>query len=892
MDFEIVRSIDGLDAGASYKKLDLHVHSPLSHDTHKDWRDKTPRDLVAHALDAGLDAIAITDHNTAGWCDRVTKAADGKGLTIFPGVEITTDTGHLLAIFEPGYPSESIADLLISAGIPRAEHGSPDAQSSLRMEALAQVIEAAGGVAIAAHVDGPAGFLELAKTAKRRKAIYAAEAIRGFEVKLLENTEWLRDGSKSGYPRRVACIQGSDSYPARGSSNRIDAVGRRFTLMKLGELTIRALKQALADPTLRVRFMNDQPLQPEVVIQGVSASGGFLDGQVLRFSPEISALIGGTGTGKSLTIELIRLALDQQTPPVLTAISEEVASRLADAMGDSASVHVLIAKGADRYVVERLWHGPGEGDQSVFRVDGDTLVKLDEEVHLPTFFPIKAFSQGEVIEYAREPLARLSLLDDLLDLQAERSALKATESKLRENATALIQQHHLIEADESLLQQLPGIREGLGQLSKFFTADVVKRQSAWNEEQGIVDGFVESLDELIEDATTSLDELRRPLFGEPEVPTASPNPALIKRVLATQGRVTSIIDQRGASLLNDLDGVRVALGTLHAAWQSKHTKMEARLQALLVKADADGVGLVRLNTKLKKLQAEELNLSRIKDRVDSKLLPKLKALTAEREALLTALQAQRKAIRKKRRDKAEELTARLDEVVRIKIRQDAETRAIGEALRTLAKGSYLSDATLGAMEQLHPIRLVKSLLKSEFDTLAADTGLEPSHFEKLRAVVDARDRLDDLYDLQIMNPDDVVQIQFAVEDDRYKELEKLAHGQKCTVVLMVSMAEGRSPLIVDQPEDALHAPWIEKFIVSRLRSDRGMRQCIFATKSGNVLVSADAEQVIALNSDADSGWIERTGSIDSFEARDMILYHVEGGPDAFSRKKLKYDLDT
>ena len=110
------------------------------------------------------------------------------------------------------------------------------------------MIEAAGGVAIAAHVDGPAGFLELAKTAKRRKAIYAAEAIRGFEVKLSREPPSGSATARSPDIRSVACIQGSDSYPARGSSHRIDAVGRRFTLMKLGELTIRALKQALADP--------------------------------------------------------------------------------------------------------------------------------------------------------------------------------------------------------------------------------------------------------------------------------------------------------------------------------------------------------------------------------------------------------------------------------------------------------------------------------------------------------------------------------------------------------------------------------------------------------------------------------------------------------------------
>ena len=49
---------------------------------------------------------------------------------------------------------------------------------------------------------------------------------------------------------------------------------------------------------------------------------------------------------------------------------------------------------------------------------------LDEEVHLPTFFPIKAFSQGEVIEYARALGVSRSSTTSLI-FQAERSALKA-----------------------------------------------------------------------------------------------------------------------------------------------------------------------------------------------------------------------------------------------------------------------------------------------------------------------------------------------------------------------------------------------------------------------------------------------------------------------------------
>ena len=151
-----------------------------------------------------------------------------------------------------------------------------------------------------------------------------------------------------------------------------------------------------------------------------------------------------------------------------------------------------------------------------------------------------------------------------------------------------------------------------------------------------------------------------------------------------------------------------------------------------------------------------------------------------------------------------------------------------------------------------------------------------------------RDRVQDLYRTQLLDVEDVVRIQFAVEGQTYRHIEDLAHGQKCTVVLMVALAEGDFPLLVDQPEDALHAPWIEDYIVSALRRRRGDRQSIFATRSANVLVSADAEQIIALKADAAHSTVIDSGSLDHFETRDLVLYHVEGGEAPFRRRQQKY----
>ncbi len=76
-----------MSIGLQFKKVDLHIHTPASNCFIK--KDITPEQLVQEVIQKGLDAIAITDHNTGEFIDRIKKASAGTSLTIFPRVEIT-----------------------------------------------------------------------------------------------------------------------------------------------------------------------------------------------------------------------------------------------------------------------------------------------------------------------------------------------------------------------------------------------------------------------------------------------------------------------------------------------------------------------------------------------------------------------------------------------------------------------------------------------------------------------------------------------------------------------------------------------------------------------------------------------------------------------------------
>ncbi|QIK75637.1 PHP domain-containing protein [Nocardioides piscis] len=84
-------------------RIDLHTHSSVSDGT------DTPADLVRAAKAAGLDVVALTDHDTArGWAEAQ-RTAEEVGIGFVPGIEISTRLGsasvHLLAyLLDPTHP--------------------------------------------------------------------------------------------------------------------------------------------------------------------------------------------------------------------------------------------------------------------------------------------------------------------------------------------------------------------------------------------------------------------------------------------------------------------------------------------------------------------------------------------------------------------------------------------------------------------------------------------------------------------------------------------------------------------------------------------------------------------------------------------------------------------
>jgi ABC-type cobalamin/Fe3+-siderophores transport system ATPase subunit len=143
-------------------------------------------------------------------------------------------------------------------------------------------------------------------------------------------------------------------------------------------------------------------------------------------------------------------------------------------------------------------------------------------------------------------------------------------------------------------------------------------------------------------------------------------------------------------------------------------------------------------------------------------------------------------------------------------------------------------------------------------------------------------------------------------------LDKMSTGKASFVILMliVGLSISQAPILIDQPEDNLDNRSITKDLVTYLRNKKHERQIIVVTHNPNVVVNADAENIIVANQhgqndietsspyqfDYINGSLENTSPYNK-EQKDILLSMgikehiadiVEGGKEAFKKREKKY----
>lgn len=417
---------------AQWYKMDLHVHTPASADHQQ--KNVTCLEILQEAERRDLDIIAFTDHNTVAGYKQMLEEIDDlellkrlnrlkpeeekklqeyrrlqDKLLLLTGFEFTATFGfHILGIFPPDTSMRELEFLLLQMNVPadKLDAGATEVGATVDVLTAYQMIADAGGLVIAAHANSSHGVAlqGLRFGGQTRIAFTQDPNLHALEVTDLEKvgkktTARFFDGSKPEYPRRMRCIQGSDTHRLTRDPNnpRNPGVGDRVTEILLDELSFAALYAVLTGDD----FARTRPYRAEAhpfdYIQAARAEGpnivqdfheryirrgGFLDAIVADVCAFANTNGGTLYIGASADADTPPVGVGNTPTRVINALKTEIETRITPTLPVSIDVQETQNVKVVRIVVPRGEHPPYALDESqiFIRSEAETTPAVRDEI--------------------------------------------------------------------------------------------------------------------------------------------------------------------------------------------------------------------------------------------------------------------------------------------------------------------------------------------------------------------------------------------------------------------------------------------------------------------------------------------------------------------------------
>ncbi|HAN7738728.1 TPA: AAA family ATPase, partial [Escherichia coli] len=506
--------------GSRWWKFDFHNHTPASDDygkgpnqvqymqiTHKDW--------LLNYMRQGIDCVAVTDHNSGAWIDPLKQALkelasesheDYRPLYLFPGVELTVQGNiHILAIFGEDKTTSDI-DSLLGAVRYRGTKGKSDGCSECSAVEVIDEIARSGGLAIPAHVDQASGLFTVC-TGNTLEQVLDNKCVFAMEVTDLAKAKpQLYIGKNLNW----AEILGTDSHHPSGTGNQ-RYPGSHFTWVKMSEPSYDGLRLALVDGALSLKrsdnFTGDPNIHGQLAIESIVVDDAKYLGRgqslTCQLNPWLNTIIGGRGTGKSTSLEFLRIALKRkgEIPKSLekefTKYSQTSKDRQDEGLlKDSTKITVGFRKDGGRFRI--TWSNTDD----IYSIEEETApgVWCASEGDIAQRFPVRIYSQKQIFELAKHPQALLQVVDDAPEVNHRDWQLKWDE--LVSKYLSLRAQEREVQAglqEESVTKgQLEDVKRKLDVFEKAGHADVLKAYQLRQNQSKAMDSWVTTWEDSAE----------------------------------------------------------------------------------------------------------------------------------------------------------------------------------------------------------------------------------------------------------------------------------------------------------------------------------------------------------------------------------------------------------
>ncbi len=457
--------------GMRWIRADLHIHTPASEDYAEP--EITYLDILQEAERRELELIAFTDHNTVHGYEQLQreldflKALETAGrltpdeqerlneyrrlldkITVLPGFEFTSHFGaHILGIFPPNRPISLIEATLLQLGVPpeQLKAGVCGIANTRHTTEAYEIINRAGGLVIAPHVNGPNGVisetLRMGTSGQSRIAVtqspflHALEFVNFYTDHEKFTSPGFYNGKTEHYERRMFCIQGSDAHRLRRLPDgdpqvfHRHGIGDRYIELLLPNNSFEALRDLLTSQDFdRVRVPKRD--QKQWAVDAVRF-GAASERQVLRVLEEESsdatplwvdvAALANTGGG------VLVIGVEPGGKVVGVSRPDQVSESLRKGVAEQIvpqpylSFELMSYEGRDvmRVEVKAVEPPPYVGANGVIYVrrEGETVLA----------------DRGEIIQLCRRALAEgaSSPLDNGQDLDLPRSGVEIVSAQKR-----------------------------------------------------------------------------------------------------------------------------------------------------------------------------------------------------------------------------------------------------------------------------------------------------------------------------------------------------------------------------------------------------------------------------------------------------------------------------
>lgn len=876
--------------GSEWKKWDLHLHTPSSFD----YNDKSvsDEDIVNKILELGISAVAITDHHQIdiSRISNLQKLGQNKGITIFPGIELRTqleakENIHLIGIFPENSNLDFLSNEILTKLNIKKQRTSKTKEEKIFCDykKSIEIIKENNGLVSIHCGKKPQGIDDVIKNDTSVKEAIKEKMVEEIDIFEIGNPcKDITDYKEKVFPdlkREYPLILCSDNHD-------IDKyyLGNTNYLWIKGDLTFEGLKQIIYEPSDRVKIQEFKPEEKkdyQIIDKVQFVDSSFFPNEIL-INPNLTAIIGGKSTGKSILLRNIAQSID----------SNEVSKRLEEV-------------GIEPYSTE-------VSDFKVFWKDKQESQKNNNVINKKIIYIPQSYL-NRLVDKKEDKTSIDDIIKNVLEKEDEiknvfnslEALNRETEKKITQNIEDIFYKEKDIKDISEKIKNI-GDKKGIEtEIKKLKEEIIVLKQKS-----GMAESDISEYNKLLEEINIQkikLEETNRDL-------TLFNSLKSFKNfsIYDEKQELLEQLSPRVHKLLqNELD---IIFTESENKWKDKLDceyknieKQENKIQKILKRLYKKFTPLLEkaqksksLNEKIKKIEEEENKLKEIikqeknLQNLQFSYIKLIETVSGNHSKFFDNLfNAKTEILKQRSITEDQELKFGINIVFGNKSFQEnfidnvCNLRNIGQFEKGLLQDYHRSDNSGFSKEieiVINGILNDKLTLKNSYSKKEAITKLTQCWFT---------------FDYKIEQDGD--------------EISEMSPGKKSFVLLklLIELDNSKCPILLDQPEDDLDNRSIYNDLVNFIKTKKKERQFIIVTHNPNLVVSADSECIVVANQDGDKsknniynfeyvqGALENT--FIPVRGEEKVLYRqgiqehicdiLEGGKVAFEQRKKKYNLN-